>query len=100
LDENHRLVKRAYTIDSWDFAYTAGRHPWLQFQIDEHTFWGIMHGDNSGYYQAFRTMECCTVISAMISALTLGQEAEGLKERMNRVCGTVVSTRTLSNSLL
>ena len=50
------LVKRAYTIDTWDFAYTAGRHEWLQFQIDENTFWGIFHGDNSGCYEAYRLL--------------------------------------------
>ena len=50
------LVKRPYTIDSWDFAYSGGTHDWLQFQIDENTYWGIMHGDNSGYYQSFRIM--------------------------------------------
>jgi hypothetical protein len=55
-DDMHGLVKRAYTIDTWDFAYSAGTHDWLQFQINEHTFWGIMHGDNSGYYEAFRIM--------------------------------------------
>ena len=53
-DAAHGLVKRAYTIDTWDFAYTAGRHDWLQFQITDDTFWGLMHGDNSGYYEAFR----------------------------------------------
>ena len=52
-DAQRRLVKRAYTIDTWDFDYTAGRHEWLNFQITEDTFWGIMHGDSSGYYQAF-----------------------------------------------
>ncbi len=56
-DPKHRLVKRAYTIDTWDFDYTAGRHPWLNFQITENTFWGIMHGDASGYYLAFRQMQ-------------------------------------------
>jgi hypothetical protein len=50
------LVKRAYTIDTWDFAYTAGRHDWLQFQITDDTYWGILHGDNSGYCEAFRIM--------------------------------------------
>jgi hypothetical protein len=55
-DDMHGLVKRAYTIDTWDFAYSAGTHDWLQFQINEHTFWGIMHGGNSGYYEAFRIM--------------------------------------------
>jgi hypothetical protein len=52
-DARRRLVKRAYTIDTWDFDYTAGRHPWLNFRIDGETFWGIMHGDSSGYYEAF-----------------------------------------------
>ena len=51
-DVSRKLVKRAYTIDTWDFDYTAGRHPWLNFQITDDTFWGIMHGDNSGYYEA------------------------------------------------
>ena len=37
----HRgLVKRAYTIDTWDFAYTAGRHEWLQFQVTDDTLLG------------------------------------------------------------
>jgi hypothetical protein len=56
-DKKHKLVKRAYTIDTWDFDYTAGRHPWLNFQITDHTFWGIMHGDLSGYYLAFKQMQ-------------------------------------------
>jgi len=55
-DPKHKLVKRAYTIDTWDFDYTAGKHDWLNFQITEDTFWGIMHGDSSGYYQAFVQM--------------------------------------------
>lgn len=55
-DARQALVKRAYTIDTWDFAYTAGRHEWLQFQITDDTYWGFMHGDNSGYYEAFRLM--------------------------------------------
>ena len=52
-DRRHRLVKRAYTIDTWDFDYTAGRSAWLNFRVDEQTHWGIMHGDSSGYYEAF-----------------------------------------------
>ncbi len=56
VDSATGLVKRAYTIDTWDFAYTAGKYHWLQFQIDENTFWGISHGDNSGYYEALNIM--------------------------------------------
>ncbi len=52
-DRRRRLVKRAYTIDTWDFDYTAGRYPWLNFRVDDETYWGIMHGDSSGYYEAF-----------------------------------------------
>jgi hypothetical protein len=55
-DKKHKLVKRGYSIDTWDFDYTAGRHHWLNFQLNEHTFWGIMHGDSSGYYEAFTIM--------------------------------------------
>jgi len=52
-DPRHKLVKRPYTIDTWDFDYTAGRHNWLNFQVTENTYWGIMHGDSSGYFEAF-----------------------------------------------
>jgi hypothetical protein len=55
-DPGRGLVRRAYTIDTWDFAYTAGRHDWLQFQITDDTYWGYMHGDLSGYYEAFGLM--------------------------------------------
>lgn len=86
-DPDLRLVKRPYTIDSWDFAYTAGSHDWLQFQIDDNTFWGIMHGDNSGYYKA------CRDLATIYRALGEGDRAshwdlfaEGLRERMNNVC--------------
>jgi len=55
-DKDKYLFRRPYTIDTWDFAYTAGQHDWLQFQIDDKTFWGYFHGDNSGYYEAFHFM--------------------------------------------
>lgn len=86
-DPATQLVKRPYTIDSWDFAYSAGSHDWLQFQIDEKTFWGIMHGDNSGYFEA------CRLLAVMLD--DLGQPdratywrdfAHGLRQRMNEVC--------------
>lgn len=86
-DEKHKLVKRAYTIDSWDFAYTAGKHDWLQFQIDDNTFWGIMHGDNSGYYEACQLLaRLFTRFGQSAKATHWDQFAEGLKERMNKLC--------------
>jgi hypothetical protein len=86
-DEPLGLVKRAYTIDTWDFAYTAGGHEWLQFQITDKTFWGIMHGDNSGYYEAFRIM---ATLHRRLDDPSRSEywdtQAEALRERMNRVC--------------
>jgi len=86
-DKDRELVKRAYTIDTWDFAYTAGAHDWLQFQITDDTFWGIMHGDNSGYYEAFRIM---AVLYDHFQNNKLSKSwfdrAEALRMRMNQEC--------------
>ena len=86
-DSERGLVKRAYTIDTWDFAYTAGRHDWLQFQITDDTFWGILHGDNSGYYQAFRIMAALwRRFGGEARADWWDARAEALRENLNRVC--------------
>lgn len=86
-DSELGLVKRAYTIDTWDFAYTAGRHDWLQFQIDENTFWGVMHGDNSGYYEAFRIMSTLYERFGETERSTeWGRRATTLRDNMNKVC--------------
>jgi hypothetical protein len=85
-DEQHQLVKRAYTIDSWDFAYAKGFHDWLQFQIDANTHWGIMHGDNSGFYEA------CLMLAQVQRRLGQTDRAEhweafaaALRQRLNAV---------------
>lgn len=49
-DPEHGLVKRAYTIDTWDFSYEKSG-PYDR-RITEKTPMAIMHGDNSGVYQA------------------------------------------------
>ena len=86
-DDRHELVKRAYTIDTWDFAYTAGTHDWLQFQFDENTFWGIMHGDNSGYYEAFRIVAAVHNHFGNAERSTCWENrAADLKKNMNVVC--------------
>lgn len=86
-DARRKLVKRAYTIDTWDFDYVAGRHPWLNFQITDDTFWGIMHGDNSGYYEA------CLRLAALLEHLRKRKRAAywrgfaaGLRRRTNALC--------------
>ena len=86
-DARTRLVKRAYTVDTWDFDYTAGRNPWLNFQIDEQTIWGIMHGDNSGYYEAFRMMAFFYEhLGGRTRRAYWDRQAQGLRSRANRVC--------------
>jgi hypothetical protein len=86
-DPDRDLVKRAYTIDTWDFAYTAGSHEWLQFQIDENTFWGIMHGDNSGYYEAFRILSTLYDRFGEAERSTAwAHRAQVLRKKMNSLC--------------
>ena len=51
--KEYGLVKRPFTIDTWDFVYdtdTSNR------RIEENTPMSIMHGDNSGVYQAMHQL--------------------------------------------
>ena len=81
------LVKRAYTIDTWDFAYTAGKHEWLQFQINDDTFWGIFHGDNSGYYESLTIMTLLyDHLGEIQKARYAREKAVQLKEKVQQVC--------------
>jgi len=84
---DYGLVKRAFTIDTWDFDYVGPNQPWLNFQINERTHWGVFHGDNSGLYEA------CSLLARLYS--DLGNDAKarqwadiaaGIKERANRLC--------------
>jgi hypothetical protein len=56
------LVKRPFTIDTWDFEYgptttdpSTGK-PAPRHWIDEQTKWGIFHGDNTGLAEALRSL--------------------------------------------
>lgn len=94
-----RLVKRAYTLDTWDFqnppgstaAYRYDPRPAEMekeiFNIDGNTPMGIMHGDNSGMYAA------CRQLAVMHRALghpadgdIWDREAETFRARANKVC--------------
>ena len=50
-DKARGLVKRPFTIDTWDFTH-AGTHR----RIDPDSPMSIMHGDNSGVYQAMHQL--------------------------------------------
>ncbi len=85
-DDELGLVKRAFTMDTWDFDYTAGRHPWLNFQITEHTLWGIMHGDNSGLIgAASRLAKIYAYLGRHEDADRWTNLAADVRERANRL---------------
>ena len=48
------LVKRAYTIDTWDFTYEPSSP--RDRRITPDTPMAVMHGDNSGVYQAMNQL--------------------------------------------
>ena len=53
-DSGMGLVKRGYTIDTWDYTFeeTAGKDR----RIKEDTPMAVMHGDNSGVFQAMNQL--------------------------------------------
>lgn len=52
-DKERGLVKRTFTIDTWDFTYG---YPPTDRRISEGMPMSIMHGDNSGVYQAMQQL--------------------------------------------
>ena len=52
-DNEHGPVKRPFTIDTWDFTYGKDGH---NRKIEADTPMSIMHGDNSGVYQAINQL--------------------------------------------
>jgi len=75
-DAEHQLVKRLFTLDTWDFTYHR--------LTDKYC---IMHGDNSGYYRAFCLMaDFCAHFGDTPGAAAWREKAEGLRERTNRLC--------------
>ena len=71
----------------WDYENELVKRAWLQFQITDDTFWGIIHGENSGYYEAFRIMALLHDYfqNEKLSKSWLDR-ADALKARMNHVC--------------
>ena len=85
-DESLGLIKRAFTMDTWDFDYTAGRHPWLNFQITPDTLWGIAHGDNSGLYIAANRLATIYAYLGQLEDADRWRElANGVQERANKL---------------
>lgn len=75
--ETYQLLKRGYTIDTWDFQNTADSvvdgDPML---VDpERTHFGIMFGDNTGYAVA------CEYLAEMLDYLGRTEEADEFRQR-------------------
>jgi hypothetical protein len=95
--KKYQLVKRGYTLDTWDFMqlpysreeYTrrGGNVQKGIFNIDEKTPMGIMHGDNSGMYAACNQLAKMFAITGDIKmSEKWQQEAEDLRKRTNTLC--------------
>lgn len=80
----HRLVKRAYTMDSWDFSnphFHKGDHRVLR--KGEPFF--LFHGDNSGCYAAmWRIAEMLTALGRADEARQWRRDADAFRRRANR----------------
>jgi hypothetical protein len=89
-DAERRLVKRPFTIDTWDFQYgpttadpTTGR-PAPRHWIDDQTIWGIFHGDNTGLAHALELLARMEEhVGDEAAAKRLRDEADGIMERLN-----------------
>ncbi len=60
-DAERGLVRRPYTIDTWDFAYgpttiSPDGKPAPRHWITPDTIWGTFHGDNTGLAQALELL--------------------------------------------
>ncbi len=85
-DEKHQLLKRVFTIDTWDFTYGIPDYR-TNRRIEPHMPMAIMHGDNSGLYQA------CVQLAQMHDAAgntadaeTWREKAQAVRERTNALC--------------
>lgn len=82
--KEYQLVKRGYTIDTWDFQFLpftrqeySRRHgdpSQAIMDVKDTTFMGIMHGDNSGMYAACR----------QLAAMYKGLRNEGMSNIWNK----------------
>jgi len=93
----YQLVKRGYTLDTWDFMQLpTTRNEYVSqgkdvqegiFDIDEMTPMGIMHGDNSGMYSACRQLsEMFASLGDEAKASAWRHEAEVFRARTNDIC--------------
>lgn len=90
--DKHLLVKRPYTIDTWDFSSAPDGMTGverLRYHIgnDENTPKGIMHGDNSGMFAAsMQLAEMFRVTGDTVSANEWELQGKLFRHRLNTLC--------------
>ena len=86
--KEYNLVKRPFTIDTWDFEYLPGQKPKpLPRTIDKRTKFCIMHGDNSGVYQGCRLLAKMFDYKGNINKMDYwNNKAKELKINVNKIC--------------
>jgi hypothetical protein len=87
-----QLVKRPFTIDTWDFEYgpttadPVSGQPAPRHWIDDQTKWGIFHGDNTGLAQALRSLaDAEEYLGQPALAVEHRAAAEGIVRRLNEL---------------
>jgi len=83
--KEYGLVKRPFTIDTWDFEYDCdGKYDKAHDRrIKENSLMSIMHGDNSGVYQAMNQLAFLNRrLGNVKKAMEWEKRAEKIKENM------------------
>jgi hypothetical protein len=79
------LIKRAFTIDTWDFEQGSTEKV-VRRNIDGNTEWSIMHGDNTGAYHAALTLASIERYLGRVSVAQLWEaRAASLRENLNNL---------------
>lgn len=90
--DKYLLVKRPYSIDTWDFTSQPDSLKGVDRLLGHigntlQTPKGIMHGDNSGMYQACRQLsQLYNAIDQPASAKEWELQGELFRQRLNTIC--------------
>ena len=81
-DASKGLIRRPFTIDTWDFEVAWAQVP--RHEIDDFTRWGIFHGDNTGMAQSLRMLATIEErVGDPALAAVWRSVADGIIQRLN-----------------
>ena len=87
--ERYGLLKRGYTIDTWDFQHAddVARSGSPMRVYPDKTVFGVMFGDNTGMIASCRYLkEMLATVGRGEDAKRMSDLADTLEERVNRLC--------------